>query len=337
MIMKTLKIKLGIFSLLAMITASVFLISCEQEAILQNNSLLEELNEQDVTIGERIIIDYINEKRQKLPSKVSEKGSQDYLDFLFEVGMGDYPDLTGKGSKYVKSSEELNSVIDFVMQERASLYNNYPADDIQDEKEAITTRKGELSSKNFLKSGVSYNRDAARDYAIIWAYGRNSNYPDFSTAGGGGDCTNFVSQAVHHGGIDMQGSGDGCKHENNYSEWYVEAGGGWSCFGDWNSWEWATPWSVTWPFRYYHVYEADNAVAGWTKSASTADWFLNIGDVVQIQQWNGSYWSTYHTMIVTADIYNDLKVTYHSDDMEGKKLSTIPLGNNRRFMCVKFE
>ena len=41
---------------------------------------------------------------------------------------------------------------------------------------------------------VTYDRQAAVDYAHQWAYGRNPNYLDFSELGG--DCTNFASQCI---------------------------------------------------------------------------------------------------------------------------------------------
>lgn len=44
----------------------------------------------------------------------------------------------------------------------------------------------------------SYNRVGAVTYAHSWAYNRNSAYYDFSVLGG--DCTNFVSQAMYEGG-----------------------------------------------------------------------------------------------------------------------------------------
>lgn len=54
----------------------------------------------------------------------------------------------------------------------------------------------------------TYNWSGALDYAHQWAYGRNPAYYDFS--GLGGDCTNFVSQAMHEGGgIPETASGGG--------------------------------------------------------------------------------------------------------------------------------
>ena len=50
-----------------------------------------------------------------------------------------------------------------------------------------------------------YNRIAAITYALKWAQARNSTvWPDFSSsAGGGGDCTNFISQCLYAGGWTM--------------------------------------------------------------------------------------------------------------------------------------
>jgi len=306
---------------LAVLAVSVFLTSCEQENIEDTIGNME-LSRKQISVGERIINDYIEQKHQLLDIEVRQKGSKAHLDFLFEVRMGDYSDLTGKDSDYIKSPEELKAVIDFIMEERAHLYNNYPADGMQNEKEAEAIK--EDNSLHLLKGG--YNRTKAKNYALDWAKGRNKNYPDFANAGG--DCTNFISQAVHAGGIAMRGTGDGCEHEVNSSEWYVHSGGSRDCKGGWSNWEWSTPWAAAWPFRNYHAYKIGNATSlGWTTSASIADRHLGVGDVVQMQKQKNGSWSTYHTMIVTEDIHNDLKVSYHDTDNRNKKLSDIERNN----------
>ena len=45
-----------------------------------------------------------------------------------------------------------------------------------------------------------FNRQRAVEYALRWALGRNPMFPDYSGHGHGGDCTNFVSQAMLAGG-----------------------------------------------------------------------------------------------------------------------------------------
>lgn len=48
---------------------------------------------------------------------------------------------------------------------------------------------------------MAYDRKRAVDYAHQWAFSRNPRYLDFSKLGG--DCTNFISQALHAGGASM--------------------------------------------------------------------------------------------------------------------------------------
>ncbi|MDR3344667.1 MAG: amidase domain-containing protein [Oscillospiraceae bacterium] len=54
---------------------------------------------------------------------------------------------------------------------------------------------------------MPYNREAAVRYAHEWVYRRNPKYYDFSQIGG--DCTNFISQALFAGGIPMDKKPDG--------------------------------------------------------------------------------------------------------------------------------
>ena len=46
-----------------------------------------------------------------------------------------------------------------------------------------------------------YNRLRAVEYARRWALSRNPLFPDYT--GRGGDCTNFVSQAIYAGSCQM--------------------------------------------------------------------------------------------------------------------------------------
>lgn len=48
-----------------------------------------------------------------------------------------------------------------------------------------------------MKSSKPYNREKAVSYAHAWAYSRNPQYYDFDKIGG--DCSNFVSQALYAG------------------------------------------------------------------------------------------------------------------------------------------
>ena len=48
---------------------------------------------------------------------------------------------------------------------------------------------------------MSYDREKAVAYAHRWAYGFNPAYGNFTDMGG--DCTNFLSQCLHAGGLPM--------------------------------------------------------------------------------------------------------------------------------------
>ena len=50
-------------------------------------------------------------------------------------------------------------------------------------------------------ANLAYNRDRAVEYARRWALDRNPLFIDFT--GGGGDCTNFVSQCILAGSCVM--------------------------------------------------------------------------------------------------------------------------------------
>lgn len=65
-----------------------------------------------------------------------------------------------------------------------------------------------------------YNREKATQYAKNYAFNYNPNFYDFSTVGG--DCTNFVSQCLLAGGIEMDYSFDGWFYkssENRSPSW----------------------------------------------------------------------------------------------------------------------
>ncbi|PZG93274.1 hypothetical protein C1I97_28940 [Streptomyces sp. NTH33] len=63
---------------------------------------------------------------------------------------------------------------------------------------SATTTNPPAAPKNFSASGYDYK--AMADYAAKHWNNYNKDYPDFDGAGAGGDCTNFVSQALKAGG-----------------------------------------------------------------------------------------------------------------------------------------
>jgi len=72
-----------------------------------------------------------------------------------------------------------------------------------------------------------YHREAAVHYALAWALGRNPAYPNFGfdpatgRYGGGGDCANFISQALHAGGWGMTGNHSNPMHGSYDRRYWV--------------------------------------------------------------------------------------------------------------------
>ncbi|WP_242403855.1 amidase domain-containing protein [Paenibacillus pini] len=58
----------------------------------------------------------------------------------------------------------------------------------------------EVMFTNSTTINSSFNRSAAADYAETWATTPNPAYANYGSSSDGGDCTNFVSQALHDGG-----------------------------------------------------------------------------------------------------------------------------------------
>ncbi len=280
--------------------------------------------------GENIISLFMKEKG--IAIKLNQKDESFQL-FLKNILLGEYPELTGKYSQFVKTQEELDQVLEYASQGLSPLFKNFSKEsDINEALIKETTGEDLISSTSHLFS--TYNRTDAIDYAYTWWNSRNPSYPDF----GDNDCTNFISQAMIAGGFSKVGSGDGCRDESTSTEFYsYSASPPLWCLGSNRNWEWSTSWSVVWPFRDYFGHQNSYAtVLGWTKSASTAKNLLSPGDIVQLQNKQGSNWVSYHNMLVTDEDSNDLLLTYHATNRKDKPLSSIPTGTTQRYMLIRF-
>ncbi len=150
-------------------------------------------------------------------------------------------------------------------------------------------------------ANLAYNRDRAVEYARRWALDRNPLFIDFT--GGGGDCTNFVSQCILAGSCVMNFTPD---------------------------------------FGWYFISSADRAPA-WTgveffydfmtgapafseRNGGVGPYGFEIqrrevlpGDAVQLADGEGDF---YHTLFVTSVAGNEIFVAAHSDDALDRRLST---------------
>ena len=153
---------------------------------------------------------------------------------------------------------------------------------------------------------IKYNREEATKYATKWALSRNPAYKDYEKWGG--DCTNYVSQCVHAGGIPFDHEGN-----NILKQWY------W--YSDMNR----TPtWTAAEPFYKYITKNNTKDTQNFGIYAVEVSYNeLQIGDIVQLIYENDL---AYHNMIITDVILDggyliDYLVCQHPYDLYNFPLS----------------
>lgn len=125
-----------------------------------------------------------------------------------------------------------------------------------------------------------FDRLKSVKYALKWAYSFNPMFYNFSYIGG--DCTNFVSQCLYFGGIDMD--------YNLYGWFYTSLNNR------------APAWSGVNEFWNYAIKEKSHSLK--IKQCSLDE--VELSDIIQL--YNGERY--YHNLIVT-DIRNGIKVSAH--------------------------
>ena len=133
----------------------------------------------------------------------------------------------------------------------------------------------------------AYNRENAVAYAKKYAFSQNSQFGNF--AGIGGNCTNFVSQAIYAGGCEM-----------NYTPTF-----GWYFI----SLEDRSP-SWTGVEFFYNFMIENVGVGPFGRVASSTE--LEIGDVIQLGREEEGY---YHTLLLVGFDGEDLLVAAQTDNL----------------------
>jgi hypothetical protein len=136
----------------------------------------------------------------------------------------------------------------------------------------------------------SYNRAAAVQYANQYWNSRNPNFLFFKED----DCTNFISQCIHAGGIPMQFSND-----RNKGWWYQRAGG----TKDRWSYSWTVANSLYWYLR-------GRRRQGLRAELVDSPYKLLLGDVI-CYSWTGERWN-HNTMVTAYDANGAPLVNTHS-------------------------
>ncbi|MEU6686352.1 amidase domain-containing protein [Streptomyces sp. NPDC046832] len=147
------------------------------------------------------------------------------------------------------------------------------------------------------KTATTYDYKAMAAYAEKYWNVYNKDYPDFNGHGAGGDCTNFVSQALKAGGW---------KHAPgyvyDYTKWFGNADIQSDSFVGVNEWSWF----------------AQNS----KRTTPLANVFqLEVGDVLQMDFDRDG--SKDHTMIVTYKSGGVPYVTYHSNNTLRRSVASL--------------
>ena len=156
-----------------------------------------------------------------------------------------------------------------------------------------------------------YDRARAVEYARRWALERNRIFDDFS--GGGGDCTNFVSQSILAGSCQM-----------NYTDtfgWYFRS-----------IEDRAPAWTGVEAF--FNFFTGSGDFLPVTERVGpfgylTEREYVTEGDVVQLQNDKGVF---YHTLIITGIDGDEILVSAHTNDALDRPLSTYTAAKGARFI-----
>ncbi|MBQ8552439.1 MAG: amidase domain-containing protein [Clostridia bacterium] len=146
-----------------------------------------------------------------------------------------------------------------------------------------------------------YDRARAVAYARRWALSRNPLFFDFT--GGGGNCTNFVSQCILAGCCQMNFTPD-------FGWYYISPD------------ERAAAWTGVEFFYNFITNNAESAGVGdglGPFGSEVRGRILSLGDVIQLGREDGDY---YHTLIVTGYGRRTYLVSAHSDDAYNRPLSS---------------
>lgn len=146
-----------------------------------------------------------------------------------------------------------------------------------------------------------YDRERAVEYARLWATSRNPLFYDFT--GGGGNCTNFVSQCLLAGGLTMD-------FTETFGWYYVDVNNR------------APAWTGVREFYEFMCGLGDFSPQGARKGpfGNVVDRdAVEIGDVIQLGNAQGSF---YHSLIVSGFRGDDILICAQSNDALDRPLST---------------
>lgn len=176
-----------------------------------------------------------------------------------------------------------------------------------------------INNENRIKETINpYNREKAAEYAHKWSSYLNNlrNSPpwgNYDKPNGNGDCTNFISQCIHEGGIPMDYYGQEYEQWKWYSDFY-------------NAYPKASGRVASWTgVSEFYSYCKNNSGFG-MKAIVDCTWNdIYLGDIVQLGRNETDF---FHSVIISGYIFenetNELKdflISCHTTDRDNYPLS----------------
>ncbi|WP_434599701.1 amidase domain-containing protein [Streptomyces sp. A5-4] len=219
-------------------------------------------------------------------------GFQAHHELTFAQASGGTWALTG-----IRSTDTGLSAVNAPL--KAPMVKTAPVDDLPNATKAATGRPSRVPAAKPTTNPNGYNYAAMATYAEKYWSNYNPAYPSFDDAGAGGDCTNFVSQALKAGGWKhAPGSWD------DYRKWWSDP-----TLGNTLSWVGVNEWSWF-------------ALSSKRTTNLSNVWEMGVGDVLQVDFDRDG--SKDHTMLVSYRNRSGTPyLTYHSNNTYRKSIASL--------------
>lgn len=161
-----------------------------------------------------------------------------------------------------------------------------------------------------VKKKYGYSPREAVDYAMKYALNYNPRYPDYK--GVGGDCANFVSQALHAGGKPMIGG-----NANSLKSWFCKSTKKWDVALISSTWRGAGAFSQYWMANSNDFKDFGSSYFENLNTFRKVYDYAVRGDALSFLDAKGR---PYHTLIVVDYNYGDLICASHAYDSNNRSL-----------------
>lgn len=287
----------------------------------------------DVTMGsiQNDLLEYLEVNHPEI-----EFGSKEYVNYVTSVAstnsdpdlanLENYDDIKFYCGEYLRELDEQQITMNLQVDDIFIPSEDFDSTTIGEIKEMVQEQDildeiqyQELKSHRPEMSRARYDADEAASYAKKYALRDNISFPRYFK-----DCTNFVSQCVFAGGIEMDYPYDipgGTDKTTKY----------WYCLPAGASWKDTSSWVGVEDFYEYCINEA-NAERHVYASLSALKQGVEIGDVVQLKTTDGGW---YHSIFI-SDYDKDEGYLYcgHAEDRLDKPIDN--LDPDGKYRVIRF-